>query len=131
MKKFCHNCGSPMSKLDAKFCPDCGTKLDSLATTPTPPKPVMKTFVPIGSDNSDDEDTLRVDRVESLSSLGLNLNRLEFDIKQHQATPENVGGLMAQADGKPPVPLQDKQIPVISNEQVLQDFQREAGSLRK
>jgi len=142
--KYCHNCGKPVP-LAAKFCSSCGTSLASIdekppvpATQPVPnrigPK-VQTTFRPrvIGEDDDDDDVSLAADRVSSISELGISISSLDCDVRVDAPMKETVGGLVQQGKMAPPggfAPETPRPAPALSNQDVLAQLQREAGTLR-
>lgn len=141
-KKYCHNCGKPV-QLAAKFCSSCGTSLASIDEKPpiaAPQQPnrlvskVKTTFKPMASDVDEDDDyeTLKADRVESISELNISLSSLECDVRVEPVFKDSVGGLMQQGKQmpqgytEPPRPTHP-----VDQKAFLEQLKIEAGTLRQ
>lgn len=130
MSKFCHHCGKQMPSIAANFCSFCGTSLSSLSSTPTPPKqqPVARTALP--SIASPDEDDDYIDRLEHLN---IQINRLDVEIVKDNYNVETVGSIrkMALPEGARLDESRAGPFANIDNKQFLEQFQKEAGTIRQ
>ena len=127
MNKFCHNCGKQLPVVAGmKGCPYCMTPLFSLSSKPPvaaasspPPAPSFSPFSP-----QDDDD----EYIDHIDHLKVNITKLDVDIRTFQQPKETVGTVMTQQADETP---DTRPSPNLSQEQVLQEFQKEAGTLRK
>ena len=122
MKKYCTSCGSQIVYSvtnKPKFCASCGAKLElgeNYASSKEQEKQVEV-----------EEEVLGVEEEESTGGYSANINKLDFEVERFDAPKETLGGLIDN-----PVSNNDKgerQQP--NNENFLNDFRKEAGSIRK
>lgn len=125
MKIYCPQCGSPTTYagVKPKFCSSCGNPLSALAKKE---KEEQKNYE-IHEDIDVEEDPSE--------SLNLdNMNALQVEINYQQNNKVTFGQLMkdsanAELDGD--INFTEKQsAPQRSPDQIMQDFQKEAGTLR-
>lgn len=134
MPKFCHECGKKILDTSAAFCSGCGTSLASLAATRPAPAvaPARATFVPFSPTGDDDDEDLRVDRVNGLAQLNLGISSLDVEINIPKPPKETIGGLMASGpiDGSPTrvklTKAEKKKIDIAN----LDAFKNEGGAIR-
>jgi hypothetical protein len=126
MQKFCHNCGKQIVTAGAKFCALCGTDLSSLTHAPRPPTPASAsaTFTPFVAGVDDDDEY-----VDHINKLDIRIKKLDLEIVKDRAVVETVGTL---AQGAPPTEelRRHRQSKDMTKEEVLEQFQKEAGALR-
>lgn len=126
MPKFCHSCGK-QTALGAKFCSECGTDLSSLANLPPTHKQSAQ-FTPFAVGEDDDDDASAVDR---MTHFQVKQSSLQVEIGKSQPIGETIGSLISQGlQSGPPAAIEEVQRPVVDNKQVLQDFRKEASTLR-
>lgn len=122
MNQFCHNCGKQVL-LGSNFCASCGTNLKSLTSKPEPIK-AQASFVPFNPRDDDDEDA-----IDNIVKLDVKISKLELDIRGQATQSETLASVMSQSA---PLPPQDKrnEAPAINEKEFMNEFQREAGTLR-
>tara|TARA_Y100001963_G_scaffold57416_1_gene80375 strand:- start:2109 stop:2474 length:366 start_codon:yes stop_codon:yes gene_type:complete len=119
MKSFCPHCGSLIQYAGPKpkFCSSCGSSLSSFSKASETPKVVEE------NQNIDEEE---VESIPDMEGLAFEVQRFE--------RKETVGGIMeAYKDIKPPENTQEGKAPTtpkISKEQFLENWKKEAGSIR-
>jgi DNA-directed RNA polymerase subunit M/transcription elongation factor TFIIS len=119
MKSFCPSCGSLIQYAGPKpkFCSSCGNSLSSFSKASESPKVVEE------NQNSDEEEVQSIPDMEGLA----------FEVERFERK-ETVGGIMeAYKDIKPPENTQENKAPAppkISKEQFLENWKKEAGSIR-
>ena len=134
MQKFCHNCGKQVT-VGANFCASCGTSLTSLSNTPAPPPVTQRPqgqFTPFAVGKDDDEDgSSYIDKMEHLQ---IRQNTLQIEIVRDNPLGVSIGNVVQQSllAGKPPT-LEGNRIaaPAVDKAQFLQEFQQEAGAMRR
>lgn len=132
MQKFCHNCGKQVTT-GANFCASCGTSLTSLSNTPAPP--VVPTrpngqFTPFAVGKDDDDDTSYIDRIDHIQ---IRQNELQVEIVRDRPLGESIGNVIQQSvlNGKPPTLGDNRIVPPVDKAKFLQEFQQEAGAVRR
>lgn len=124
MKKYCTSCGKLAEfsvKDKPKFCAGCGKPFDLGGNLSTKEK---------GNLEPAKEEALQEEREESTSGYSGNLSKLDVDIIPSKPPSETLGHLI---DNPAPNTLSSEprlDVPQKSREQFLEDFKREAGSLR-
>jgi predicted RNA-binding Zn-ribbon protein involved in translation (DUF1610 family) len=122
MKKYCTSCGSQIVYSvtnKPKFCASCGAKLD-----------LGKNYTSSEAQEEQvevEEEVLGVEEEESAGGYSANINKLDFEVERFEAPKETLGGLIDNPvnggnEG-------ERQLP--NNENFLNDFRKEAGSIRK
>ena len=122
MKKYCTSCGSQVVYSvtnKPKFCASCGAKLDLGENYASSKEQEEQKEV--------EEQVLGGEEEESTGGYSANINKLDFDIERFDAPRETLGGLIdspvqSSSEG-------ERQLP--NNENFLNDFRKEAGSIRK
>ena len=115
LKLYCAGCGglNEYTLHKPKFCQSCG---NSLSMTASASKSSL-------SEEKDPE------------NLTVNISSLEFETVTPPKRGQTIGDLMASADlnSPPPSPVEDltPPIPAPSPEEVVKQFQKEAGTLRR
>jgi len=129
MQKFCHNCGKQLV-VGAKFCNECGTSLSSLSNQPATPDP-NKQFTPVmvGRGEDDEDGDSYIDR---MSHINIRQDALHVEIIKDRPLGESVGSLISQAmhAGRAPEVEASRAAPVTDSKSFLEDFKREAGTMR-
>jgi hypothetical protein len=134
MQKFCHSCGKQVI-VGAKFCPFCGTNLSSLTAKPTPPPVAVAQatrpgqFSPFSVGEKDEDDSY----IDGLQHLDIRLSSLDVEIVRDRPLGETVGALVSQAmhSSGPPEQAQARPAQYSSQEAFMQDFRKEAGTMRQ
>ena len=113
MKKYCFTCGAKLEfsiRDKPKFCSKCGIPLESSAG-------------PIDNDVEPDDEQL---------SVPINIDKLDFDFEEDILTGKGqtlgsiVGTLEESEVGRIP-----ENMPKTTNEEAMEQFKKEAGSLRQ
>jgi len=125
MNIYCQSCGQLHKYTSAKpnFCTNCGSGLSVGAANSSLPKHLMQSK----SLDSEEEDV-----PETKQELATNLEKLTFDYQDFSRTNKlgNIAGTYLSEDGKraksDPLP----KIKKITKKAFLEEFKREAGSLR-
>lgn len=147
LKLYCSECGSPTSYSASKpkFCSSCGTSFDKLVVNkvllqkPTADKPVApKKISPRlqKATNTQDEDTDPdfddpEDDINDVNSVPP-IRRLDVEIDQaHSSAKTKIGDIVGSSrSGAKREKTQGKPITKADRKKFLEDFQKEAGSIR-
>lgn len=138
MKRYCLDCGAPTEYSLKKpvFCSNCGNSFEKNTQVSQPvvqkvqlqkPTIAKKTYIPevdIDEDYDNDSDDETITNVPKISKIQVetaseNPNR-GVKLKDLMGTGENIKRSKPKIKGKKP-----------SKKQILEDFAKEAGSLRK
>jgi len=128
-QKFCHECGKSVVA-DAKFCAYCGTNLSSLASTRPPINPPPRPVLPSPTMTEAQEDDEYIDRIPHLD---LRQNELHVEIVRSPIGKETVrDNILAGMSAGAPEKIEPRISPTSAPtpEQVMEEFKREAGTLR-
>ena len=141
--KYCHNCGKKVL-IGGKFCSSCGTSLASIDEKPPVPEQRIPndrirpktptTFTPRVVGEDEDDEILKVDRVESINELNLSMSSLDVDFGRTFDKPrETVAGLMSQGANLPQGGTEEKRLSPapLGQEEIIKQFAAEAGTLRQ
>lgn len=146
LKIYCTECGSPTTYTAAKpkFCSACGTSFDKLVVNkvllqkPTADKPVDQPKVPRrilprlerkaeieNYDDNDDDDYSDVNHVPEI-------NNLDVEIQENPNPRKTKIGDIIGSSKSPPKreKIKGKPVTKADRKKFLEDFQREAGSIR-
>jgi len=122
MKKYCPSCGK-QNPVSAKYCCHCGDGM-SLASKVKPKRNPLKRFAYEDTgDYKEDED----------ENIQITATKLDVEIMPTQNTKETIGSLMQEGEHSGPVASDGYEKgggPKIDEKQFLEEFRREAGSLR-
>lgn len=147
LKLYCTECGSPTSYSASKpkFCSSCGTSFDKLVVNkvllqkPTADKPVApKKIAPRlqKATNTQDEDTDPdfddpEDDINDVNSVPP-IRRLDVEIDQgYPSAKTKIGDIVGSSrSGAKREKIQGKPITKADRKKFLEDFQKEAGSIR-
>jgi uncharacterized Zn finger protein (UPF0148 family) len=144
LKLYCTECGSPTSYSASKpkFCSSCGTSFDKLVVNkvllqkPTADKPVApKKISPRlqKSVNAEDEDTDFDDSEDEINSVP-QINRLDVEIDERYEDKKEktrIGDIIGSSrGGTKREKIKGKPVTKADRKKFLEDFQREAGSIR-
>lgn len=133
MKKYCSTCGAPTeySFKQPLFCSNCGKSFNQTAAaiTQTPIKQIIKKQNLEIEDQDDidlDLDFEEVDRVPEISSL-------DIDLQIPQNKPVKLGSILGTSTDVEPIQLSNVDNPSVkmSKKKILEEFAKEAGSIRK
>jgi hypothetical protein len=132
MQKFCHHCGKQLP-IGAKFCAFCGTNLASLSEKPVPQEVVPPSkpagqFVPFAVGHDADDDDSYIDTIDHLN---IRQTALHVDIVKDQPIGESMGSVIAQGVSSTTPPTIDPNRPALDPKVSLEEFAKEAGTLRK
>ena len=130
LKKYCTTCGGPTQYLSELpvFCSNCGeafgsksSKKKSRAKKTVPKKTNAK------AKKQDDNEGHHIDDEVFSTDIG----SLDFSVQSFAKPPMTIGSLAALGEQeKAPKESQKNPPKEVNREQFLEDFQREAGSLR-
>jgi len=150
LKIYCQDCGSPTtySNIKPKFCTSCGKSFDKnlivnevLPQKPTISKPQnFKIKKPIlKGEDYDGEDDIYDDDNEGTASVP-NINKLDFDVADVRPSKIRMGDIISDipeqalaAKDEPKTSQKNKKskkIQKIKNQEFLNQFKAEAGTLR-
>ena len=126
MKSFCPHCGAHVAYAGPKpkFCSSCGDSLSSFSTSHKKPEK-----------ETDEDGNPNVPRPKSEESIP-QISSLEIEIQAHPSRAHTLGQILETYSEVQPSPssLNGTSPParaVISQEQFLEEFKKEAGSLRE
>lgn len=134
MKTYCPECGCKMEYAPPakkpNFCSGCG---EALGVVQKKPQPVASKAPPQRkqTDDEDDEDGEDYDPTDATSVP--DISGLEFEIIPDKPSGVTLGQIYraaALSDSKPQRDPTEQSDPGISTEQALEDFRKEAGTLR-
>jgi len=130
LKKYCTTCGGPTQYLSEPpvFCSSCGEAFESKSGKK---KPRAKKTVPkkinAKAKNQEDDKSRRVDD----GAFSTKIESLDFNVQSFTEPPMTIASLAALGEQEKPPKESPKNPPKeVDREQFLEDFQREAGSLR-
>lgn len=129
MKRYCTSCGSPTEYSVKKpiFCSNCGISFDKTQVNRVIPKPIVekKTINPVVANNLDYEtDDVNIPNISQIQiDVESDNNSKSKGIKLGQLL-----GTSAQAEKKPRERIKGKKN---SKKQILEDFAKEAGTIKK
>lgn len=133
MKRYCTSCGSPTEYSVKKpiFCSNCGISFDKTQVNRAIPKPIVekRTINPVVANNLDYEIDNETDDVNIP-----NISQIQVDIESDnnsKAKGIKLGQLLgtdAQTEKKPRERIKAKKS---SKKQTLEDFAKEAGTIKK
>jgi hypothetical protein len=146
LKIYCTECGGPTSYLDPKpkFCSSCGTSFDKLvvnkvllqkptADKPVAPKKISPRLQKIRNSEEEDTDSDFDDPEDNITKMP-SILRLDVEIDQgYQDRKEKtkIGDIIGSAKNAPKrEKIKGKPQTKTDRKKFLQDFQREAGSIR-
>ena len=115
MKIYCQNCGYKVefsANSKPKFCHNCGTSLN------------LGSNVSNAVEETVDEEELDITNIPII-------NALEVEIHTDQVKGEKLGDLIGTGDKEKGLPPMDITRPKQSRKEVLKNFSKEAGALRK
>jgi hypothetical protein len=136
LEKYCHNCGKKTT-IDSKFCGSCGTSLTSIDSKPPSQNAKaaqQNTFTPvaIGRGGDDDDNSIRADRVNSLSELGIDLNNIDISVVGLERNQESIASVVAAGGGLPQGYKEPARIGRFSSDpNVIKEILKEGASLRQ
>jgi len=129
MKRYCTSCGSPTEYSVKKpiFCSNCGISFDKTQVNRVIPKPIVekRTINPVVANNLDYEtDDVNIPNISQIQiDVESDNNSKSKGIKLGQLLGTNT-----QAEKKPRERIKGKKN---SKKQVLEDFAKEAGTIKK
>ena len=133
MKRYCTSCGSPTEYSVKKpiFCSNCGNSFDKVQINKVTPKPIpeKRTINPVIANNLDYEIDNEIDDVNVP-----NISQIEIDVESDnnaKAKGIKLGQLLGTSSSGEKKPREKIKGKKNSKKQILEDFAKEAGSLRK
>jgi hypothetical protein len=133
MKRYCTSCGSPTEYSVKKpiFCSNCGVSFDKTQVNRVIPKPIIqkRTINPVVANNLDYELDNETDDVNIP-----NISQIQIDVESDNNSKSKgikLGQLLgteAQTEKKPRERIKAKKS---SKKQTLEDFAKEAGTIKK
>ena len=137
MKRYCTSCGSPTEYSVKKpiFCSNCGVSFDKTQVNRVLPKPIVekRTINPVVANNLDYEIDNELDNETDDVSVP-NISQIQIDVESDnnsKAKGIKLGQLLgtdAQTEKKPRERIKAKKS---SKKQILEDFAKEAGTIKK
>jgi len=128
LKIYCTECGAGVEYLSnkPKFCSSCGNPFDKKVALPVlkPKRTISKI------EDEDVEEIEDSDTEESESSSVPEIDNLEYDISIPQKSKETIGNLIGTYTPESDLHLPDIERKQVSREEFLENFAKEAGSLR-
>jgi hypothetical protein len=131
MKKYCTSCGSPTEYLlkQPLFCSNCGNSfnLNNTSISKIQPKKIInKENLEIESEHEEDMDSEEVNYVPNISNL-------DIDLHIPQNKPVKLGSILGTSENVEPIQLSNVDNPNVkmSKKKILEEFAKEAGSIRK
>ena len=125
MKKYCPSCGK-QNPVSAKYCCHCGDGM-SLASKVKPKRNPLKASTPKEMDDYEDHEE------DEDENIRITATKLDVEIMPTHDSKETIGSLMQQGEYSGPVASDGYEKgggPKIDEKQFLEEFRREAGSLR-
>lgn len=133
MKRYCTSCGSPTEYSVKKpiFCSNCSVSFDKTQVNTIVPKPIIekRTISPVVANNLDYEFDNEIDNINIP-----NISQIQVDIESDnnsKAKGIKLGQLLGtdtQTEKKPRERIKAKKS---SKKQTLEDFAKEAGTIKK
>jgi len=133
LKTYCSDCGAPTeySLNKPKFCSSCGGAFDKKVALPAlkPKRTISKIQNPIQSESldyiEDSEDTVdEIDHVPNISSI-------DYELSLPQKNKETIGNLIGTSNAGDEQNLDNLPKTKLNRKKFLEDFSKEAGSIRK
>lgn len=125
MKIYCKECGSPTdySASKPKFCSSCGKSfLNSVAQLKT-------NNLKIKNNNAEEEYEDDSEEFTDLEAIN-NLKGLDYDIHVQKSSKQTIGDLVGTSTDSEELPRLDIPQKQLSRKEFLEQFSKEAGSLR-
>jgi len=133
MKRYCTSCGSPTEYSVKKpiFCSNCGNSFDKVQINKITPKPIAekRTINRVAANNLDYEIDNEIDDVNVP-----NISQIQIDVESDNS-PKTKGiklgellGTSSPREKKPREKIKGKKS---SKKQVLEDFAKEAGTIKR
>ena len=137
MKRYCTSCGSPTEYSVKKpiFCSNCGVFFDKTQVNRVIPKPIIqkRTINPVVANNLDYEIDNELDNKTDDVNIP-NISEIQIDVESDNNSKSKgikLGQLLgtdAQTEKKPRERIKAKKS---SKKQTLEDFAKEAGTIKK
>jgi len=136
LKIYCKKCGSPTSYSlnKPKFCSACGNSFQENITPNinqkeiNPPKLTINKFKNINRPEIDIEDDLDS---ENIDISKININNLKIEYSQDKTDNIKIKDLIGTSSGGNTLRKNKIKKTKINKKQFLEDFQKEAGTLRR
>ena len=125
MKRYCHSCGKPSEPASAKFCCHCGVSL-SFASPP----PKSEAVKAKEEQRNEEEEEEEEDSNLPTSFRGVLEKGLDFEFQRSPQVGEKLGKVIGTRSSASDSEEDGRQIEHQSSEEVMKEFQREAGTLR-
>ena len=137
MKRYCTSCGSPTEYSVKKpiFCSNCGVSFDKTQVNRAIPKPIVekRTINPVVANNLDYEIDNELDNETDDVNIP-NISQIQVDVESDNNSKSKgikLGQLLGtntQTEKKPRERIKAKKS---SKKQILEDFAKEAGTIKK
>ena len=127
MKRYCHSCGKPSEPASAKFCCHCGV---SLSFASPPPKSEAVKAKEEQRNEEEEEEEEEEDSNLPTSFRGVLEKGLDFEFQRSPQVGEKLGKVIGTRSSASDSEEDGRQIEHQSSEEVMKEFQREAGTLR-
>ena len=126
MKMYCSSCGSPTeySVNKPKFCSNCGNSF--FGNKPEVKKQKINIDVDIEDENEDSEEYEDNASMESIKKI----RSLDYEINTPKKSKQTIGDLVGTSDGREETFNNDIPQKKLSRKEFLEQFSKEAGSLR-
>jgi hypothetical protein len=137
MKRYCTSCGSPTEYSVKKpiFCSNCGISFDKTQVNRVIPMPIVekRTINPVVANNLDYEIDNELDNETDDVNIP-NISQIQIDVESDndsKAKGIKLGQLLGTSTQTEKKPRERIKVKKNSKKQILEDFAKEAGTIKK